>query len=38
LEFDVTPATQMSPALAKVVREVRGRYMTSALFAGLRDR
>jgi DNA (cytosine-5)-methyltransferase 1 len=38
LEFDVTPAAQMSPALAKVVRGVRGRYMTSALFAGLRDR
>jgi len=35
LEFDVTPATQMSPALARVVREVRSRYQTETLFASL---
>jgi DNA (cytosine-5)-methyltransferase 1 len=31
LEFDVTPAAQMSPALAKVVSEVRDRYLRGTL-------
>lgn len=32
VEFDVTPSAQMSPALARVVTEVRDRYLTGTLF------
>lgn len=32
LEFDVTPAQQMSPALARVVAAVRSRFLTQSLF------
>lgn len=35
VEFNVTPAAQLSPALAKVVNKVRSRYLAATLFASV---